>query len=155
MEQFVFAPAFVYDNSLITQSIKKQELPQYQPVQMPTYQIDSLKEQINKKLFAKVDSIVDKTLFCPRIMLSISQFFILDGLETKTILSDFPQLLRRNKADVPDNYLSLQDAVGISPTLILNQNAKTRERGTFQNVNVRSCNGCTHKIVLDICQCAT
>ena len=124
MEHFVFAPAFVYDNSLITQSIKKQELPQYQPVQMPTYQIDWLKEQIKKKLFAKVDSIVDKTLFCPRIMLSISQFFILDGLETKTFLSDFRQLLRRNKGDVPDNYLSLQDAVGISPTLILNQNAK-------------------------------
>ena len=89
MEQFVLVPASVYNKSLITQSVTKQELPKYQPLQNPTYQVDSLKKEINKKLFSKADSLVDKTLSCPRIKLSNSQTLILDGLETGIFLSDF------------------------------------------------------------------
>ena len=37
MEQFVLVPASVYNKSLITQSVTKQELPKYQPSQNPTY----------------------------------------------------------------------------------------------------------------------
>ena len=44
---------------------------------------------------------------------------------------DFAQQLRRKKADVPDIYFTLLDAAGISPTLILNQNAKTKERASW------------------------
>ena len=36
MEQFVLVPAFVYNKSLITHSITKQELPKHQPSQNPT-----------------------------------------------------------------------------------------------------------------------
>ena len=60
MDQFVLVPASVYNKSLITQSVTKQELPKYQPSQNPTYQIDSLKKEIDKKLFFKADSLVDK-----------------------------------------------------------------------------------------------
>ena len=81
MEQFVLVPVTVFNKSLITQSVTKQELPKYQPSQNPTYQVDSLKE-INKKLFSKADSLVDKILTCPRIKLSNSQTLILDGVET-------------------------------------------------------------------------
>ena len=73
MDQLVLVPASVYNKGLITQSITKQELPKYQPSQNPTYQIDSLKKEINKNLFSKADSLVDKKLSCPRIKLSISQ----------------------------------------------------------------------------------
>ena len=73
MDQFVLVPASVYYKSLITQSVTKQELPKYQPPRNPTYQIDSLKKQINKKLFSKADSLVDKILSCPRIKLSNSE----------------------------------------------------------------------------------
>ena len=74
MDQFVLVPASVYNKSLITQSVTKQELPKYQPLQQnPTYQIDSLKKEINKKLFSKADSSVDKILSSPRIKLSNSQ----------------------------------------------------------------------------------
>ena len=124
MEQFVLVPASVYDKSLITQSVTKQELPKYQPLQNHTYQIDSLKKEINKKLFSKADSLVDKKLSCPRIKLSSSQTLALDGVETGFFLSDSAQQLRRKHADVPDIYFTLLDAAGISPTLILNQNAK-------------------------------
>ena len=95
MEQFVLVPAPVYNKSLITQSVTKQELPKYQPSQNPTYQIDSLKKEINKKLFSNADSLVDKILSCPCIKLSNSQTFILDGVKTRIFLSDFAKQLRR------------------------------------------------------------
>ena len=75
MEQFVLVLAFVFNIYLITQSVTKQKLPKYQPSQKPTYQTDSLKKEINKKLFSKAGSLADKILSCPRIKLSISQIF--------------------------------------------------------------------------------
>ena len=102
MDQFVLVPASVYNKSLVTQSVTKQELPKYQPSQSPTYQIDSLKKEIYKKYFSKADSLVDKTLSCPRIKQSNSQTLILDRVETGIFLSDFAQQLRRKNADVPD-----------------------------------------------------
>ena len=131
MDQFVLVPASVYNKSLITQSGTKQELPKYQPSQNPTYQIDSLRKEINKKLFSKADSLVDKILSSPRIKLSNSQTLILDDVETGIFLSDFAQQLRRKNADVPDIYFTLLDAPELSPTLILNQNAKAKERGSW------------------------
>ena len=61
MDPFVLVPASVYNKSLITQSVTKQELPKYQSSQNPTYQIDSLQKEINKKLFSKADSLVFST----------------------------------------------------------------------------------------------
>ena len=131
MEQLLLVLASVYNKSLITQSVTKQELPKYQPSQNPTYQIDSLKKEIKKNLFSKADSLVDKTLSCQRIKLSNSQTLILDGVKTGIFLSDFAQQLRRKNADVPDVYFTLLHAAAISPTLILNQNAKAKERGSW------------------------
>ena len=82
MEQFVLVLASVYNKSLITQIITKQELPKYQPLQNPNYQNDSLKKELNKNLFSTADSLVEKFLSCPRIKFSNSQTSILDGLET-------------------------------------------------------------------------
>ena len=131
MYQFVLVPASVYNKSLVTQSVTKQELPKYQPSQNPTYEIDSLKKEINKKFFSKADSLVDKILSCPRIRLSNSQTLFLECVETGIFLSDLAQELRRKNADVPDIYFTLLDAADISPTLILNQNAKAKERGSW------------------------
>ena len=114
----------MYNKRLITQSVTKQELPEYQPSQNFTYQIDTPKREINKTLFSKADSIVDKILPCPLIKLSIPQSLILGGVETGIFLLDFAQQLRHKNADVPDIYFSLLDAASISPNLILNQNAK-------------------------------
>ena len=62
MEQFVLVPASVYNKSMTAQSVTKKELPQYKVEQPPTYQIDSLKSDINKKLFGKADTLIDKIL---------------------------------------------------------------------------------------------
>ena len=131
MEQFVLVPASVYNKSFITQSVTNQALPKYHSSKNPTYQIDSLKKEINKKLFSKADSLVDKILSCPRIKLSNSQTLILDGVGTGIFLSDFAQKLRRKNRDVPDIYRTLLDDAAISPTLILNQNARAKESGSW------------------------
>ena len=51
MEQFVLVPASVYNKSVTAQSVTKLELPKYKAEQPPMYQIDSLKRDINKKLW--------------------------------------------------------------------------------------------------------
>ena len=131
MEQFVLVPASVYSKSVTTQSATKQEFPKYKAEQPPTYQIDSLKRDINKKMFGKADPLLDKILSCSRIKLSNSQTLTLDGVDTGVLISDFILHLRRNNADVPDNYFTLLDAAGISPYLVFNQNAKAKERGRW------------------------
>ena len=72
MEQFVLVPASLYNKSVTTQSVTKQEFPYYKAEQPPTYQIDTLKRDINKILFAKTDTLIDKILSCSRIKLSKS-----------------------------------------------------------------------------------
>ena len=131
MEQFVLVPASVYNKSVTTQSVTMQELPKYKAEQPPTYQIDSLKRDINKKLFGKADTLIDKILSCSRIKLSNSQTIILDGVDTGVLISDFTLHLRRKNADVPDIYFTLLDAAGISPSLGFNQNAKAKDRGSW------------------------
>ena len=138
MEQFVLVPASVYNKSLITQSLSEQELPKYQPSQNPVNHIDSLKKEMNKKIFFKADPLVDKTLSCPRMKLTNSQTLILDVVETEIVLSDFAQQLRPKMADVPDIYFNLLDAAGVSPTLFLNQNAEAKERGSWVPFKIRT-----------------
>ena len=131
MEHFVLVPASVYNKSVTTQSITKQELPKYKAEQPPTYKIDSLKRDINKKLFGKADTLLDKILSCLRIKLSNSQTIVLDGVDTGVLISGFTLHLRRKNADVPDIYFTLLDAAGISPSLVFIQNAKAKERGSW------------------------
>ena len=131
MEQFVPVPASVYNKSVTTQSVTKQELPKYKAEQPPTYQIDSLKRDINKELFGKADTLIDKILSCSRIKLSNSQTIILDGVDTGVLISDLALHLRRKNAVVPDIYFTLLDAAGISPSLVFNQNAQAKDRGSW------------------------
>ena len=126
MEQFVLVPASVYNKGLITETVTKQKLPNFQPSWNPPYQIDSPKQEINKKWFAKADY-----LSCPRIKLSKSQTLFLNGVETGIFPPDFAQQLRSKNAHLPDVFSTLLDAAGISPTLILNHNAKAKERGSW------------------------
>ena len=131
MEQFVFVLASVYKKSVTTKSVTKQELSNYKAEQPHTYQIDSLKREINKKLFGKADTLIDKILSCSRIKLSNSQTIILEGVDTGVLISDFTQHLRRKNADVPDIYFTLLGNAGISPSLVFNQNAKAKDRGSW------------------------
>ena len=125
MEQFVLVPASVYNKS--AQSVTKQVHPNYKAEQPPTYQIFSL--NLNKKVFGKADTLIDKILSCSRIKLSNSQTVILDGVDTGVLISDFTLHFRPKNAEVPDIYFTLLDAV--SPSLVFNQNAKAKDRGSW------------------------
>lgn len=132
MEQFVLVPISIYNSKIKPSSVvTKSELPTYQVEKTPEYQVDLLKKDINKKLFAKADSLVDKLLSSPRIKLSNSNILLLDGRDTGVSLTDFAQTLRRKNAEVPDIYFTLLDAAAIAPSLVLNQNAKEKERGKW------------------------
>ena len=136
MEQFVPVPASVYNKSVTTQPVTKQEIPMYKAEHPPTYQIDSLKRDINRNLFSKTDFLVDKILSCSCINLWDSQTIILDGVDTAVLIPDLTQHLRRKNADVPDLYCTLLDAAGISPSLVFNQNAKTKDSGGWVPLKV-------------------
>ena len=131
MEQSVLVPASVYNKSVTAQSVTKQELPKNKADQPPTYQFDSLKRDINKKLLDKADTLIDKILSCSRIKLSNSQTIIFDGVDTEVLISDFTLHLRRKNVDVPDIYFTLIDAAGIPPSLIFNQKAKAKVKGSL------------------------
>ena len=127
MEQFPLVPAFVYNKSVISK---------YKAEQTPTYRIDSLKRDINKKLFGKADTPITKNLSCSCIKLSNSQTIFLDGFDTGVLISDFTLHLRQKKVDVPDIYFTLLDAAGISLPLVFNQNAKAKHRGSWVRFKV-------------------
>ena len=129
MEQFVLVPASVYSKSVTAQSVTKQELPKCKAEQPPTYQIDSL--NLSKKMFGKTNPLIHKILSCSRIKFSNSQTKVLDAVDTGVLISDFTRHLRRKNADVPYIYFTLLDAAGISLSLVFNQNAKAKERGSW------------------------
>ena len=131
MEQFVLVPASVYNKSVTTQSVTKQELSKCKAEQPPTFQIDSLKRDINKKLFVKADTLIDRILSCSRIKLPNSQTIILDGVDTGVSISDSTLNLRRKNIAVPEIYLTFCDAAGKSPSIVFNQNAKAEDRGSW------------------------
>ena len=136
MEQFVLVPASVYNKGVTTQSVTKQELPKYTAEQPSTYQIDSLKRDFNKKLFRKADTLINKILSCSRIKLSNSETKFLVGVDTGVLISDFTPHLRRKNLDVPDIHFTLLDVAGISPSLVFNQNAKAKDRGSWVPLTV-------------------
>ena len=71
-----------------------------------TDQIDSLKMEINEKLFAKANSLIDKFSSCPRIKLPNSKSLMLDRMETGVLLSDLAQELRGKYANVLDIHFT-------------------------------------------------
>ena len=59
-------------------------------------------------------------------------------MNTGVFLSDFAQQLGRKNADVPDVYFTLLDAAGVSPIMVLNQNAKAKETGSWVPFKIRT-----------------
>ena len=94
MEQFVLVPTSVYNKSWLP---SQQELLKHQLSQTLAYQVDSLRKDINKELFSKVDSL---EWLWQNFVLSTYQALkitnlIFDGVETAIFLWDLAQQLRR------------------------------------------------------------
>ena len=123
----------MYNTKILnSRAVRKQELPKNQTEQNFAYGTGSLRTEVNKRLFAKGDSLVDKILSCPPIKPSNSQTLLWDGVETGVLLSVFAQQFYRKNADVPDIHLTLLDAAVISPTLQTKMpQPKREEAGSF------------------------
>ena len=119
---------------MTTQSVTKQELPMYKAEQPPTYPIDSLKRDIDKKLFGKAETLIDKILSCSRTKLSISQTMFLDGVDTGVLIIDFLNICVEKTQTF--QIITLPDAAGISHPLVLNQHAKAKDRGSWDPFKV-------------------
>ena len=82
-------------------------------------------------MFAKGDPLGEKIVSCPRNKLSKSQTLLLDSVDFGVLLSDFAQKYHRKNADVPDIYFASLDAAGMSPILVLNENVRAKEKGSW------------------------
>ena len=75
----------------------------------------------------------------------------MNGVQTRGLLSDFAQPLRRKYADVSNIYISFFHAAGLSRTMVLNQksqNQSEKNLGLFQNVSVEICEDFTQMAML-------
>ena len=131
MEQFVLLPLFVYNSSNNPSNVPKQEQPKYKPEQTPTYHKGTLKKENIQQLSTSASPLVNNILESPRIKLSNSNTLILDGIETGVLFKDLAQRLKHKKVSVADIYFTLLDAASITPDLVVNSHAKSKERGDW------------------------
>ena len=92
---------------------------------------NALKKEINQQLSTSASLLLSKLLEFPRIKLSNYNTLILDGLETGVLFKDFAQRLRRKNIPITDIYFTLLDAASITPDLVINRHANSKERGAW------------------------
>ena len=120
-------------------------------VKNPTYQINSLKMENDENLFATADSLVslvDKTLSCLHIKISILQTLLLDSVEAGVLLSEFAQLLRRKMYQDLIYYIWRCCNVFNSGFESECQNQRQQKLAPSQNQNCKICKRCSRKVLL-------
>ena len=130
MEQFVLVPLSVYDEKI--RPLKK--ILDIKPKTEEKVPIDPtpIYKSVNRQLKSKSGtSIVDQILESPRIKLSNSDTIILDGRDTLVHIVNFVHDLRRKTPQIPDIYFTILDATEISRDLVINPNAKKKDRGNW------------------------
>ena len=130
MEQFVLIPQQLYEQKFKLHVYKLDKSDE--KVNFVPQNLDSLHKVIttNTKSF-KNESVVDQILKCPRIKLSLSDSILLDGRDTNVAFTDFIYALKRKNIAFPDIYYTILDATGISPSKIVNMDAKSKDRGSW------------------------
>ena len=93
---------------------------------------DSIYSAVNAKLKTSNNKhLFDLILNSLRIRLSQSEKIILDNRATKESIVDFVYALKRKNTDFPDSYFTILEATQIPPELVINKNAKAKDRGTW------------------------
>ena len=156
MEQFDLVPAYAYlrlrrRNQLRSTNFQNMNLKKI------TYQTDSLKNEVNEKAFAEVDSLVEKRILPSYYALkfAINNFGrCRKGSFTVTLFSTAASYKRKHSRQL---FISL-DAAGLSPSLLLNRKCRSqieKKLGPVQSKNLKSCKGCALRTVLLMSQCST
>ena len=130
MEQFVLIPYSVYQSSTLP---TKQKLEQKQEKEeIVPKNFDSAYSAVNARLKTSNNKhIIDLILNSPRIKLSQSDNIILDNRATKESIVDFVCTLKRKNTDFSDIYFTILEATQLPPKLVINKNAKAKDRGTW------------------------
>ena len=132
MEQFLPVRLAVYNcNSNNITTVKKQELPKCKPDQSHTYQKRTKKKGFNKKFISSATPSLNKMLEFPRKKLSKSNTMLLDAIETGLLLREIGKHLKRKDVAIPKKYVTLLDAVSITPDVVINSHDKAKERGDW------------------------
>ena len=133
MEQLVLIPYSVYQSQNTLP--RKQKLEQKQEKEeIVTKTFDSVYSAENARLKTSNNKhIIDLFLNSPRIKLSQSDNIILDNRDTKESIVDFVCELKRKNTDFPDIYFTILEATQLPPKLVINKNAKAKDRGTWIN----------------------
>ena len=93
---------------------------------------DSVYSAVNARLKTSNNKhIIDLILNSPRIKLSQSDNIILDNRDTKESIVEFVCALKRKNTDFPDIYFTILEAFQLPPKLVINENAKGKDRGTW------------------------
>ena len=75
--------------------------------------------------------IIDLILNSLRNDLSQSDNILIDNRDTKKSIVDFVCALKRKKTDFSGFYFTILEATQLPPKLVINKNAKAKERGTW------------------------
>ena len=75
--------------------------------------------------------IIDLILNSLRNDLSQSDNVIIDNRDTQKSIVDFVCALKRKKTEFPGIYFTILEATQLPPKLVINKNAKAKERGTW------------------------
>ena len=93
---------------------------------------DSVYSAVNARLKKSINKhIIDLILNSPRIKLSQSDKIILGNRDTKESIVDCVCVPKRKKIDFPDIYFTILEATQLPPKLVINKNAKAKDRGTW------------------------
>ena len=91
---------------------------------------DSVHNAVNARLKTSNNKhIIELILNSTRIKLSQSDNILLDNRDTKESIVDFVCELKRKNTDFPDIYFTTLEATQLPPKLVINKNAKAKDRG--------------------------
>ena len=98
---------------------------------------DSVHSAVNAKLKTSNNKhLNDLILNSPRIRLSRSENIILDNRDTKESIVNFVCVSKRKNTDFPDIYFTILEATQFPSKLVMNKNAKAKDRGTWISFNI-------------------
>ena len=131
MDHFVLIPYSIYQSQSTLPKKSKLEQKQEKEEIVPKNFV-SIYSAVNAKLKKSNNKhLIDLILNSPRIRLSQSESIILDNRDTKESIVDFMCALKRKNIDFTDIYFTILEATRIPPKLVVNKDAKAKDRGTW------------------------
>ena len=130
MDQFVLIPKSIYQSQSTLP--KKPELEQKQEKEEVVQKdFDSIYSAVNAKLKTSNNKhLIDLILNSPAIRLSQSENIKLDNRDRKESSADFVCALKRKNTNFLVIYFTILEATQIPPKLVINKNAKAKDRRT-------------------------